>query len=125
MKPIMYGNNIQDYLISVPCSCMDLDDNTTAYFYNTTYPVQHGDTSDQVSIEIYSGQAWKGKANDSGIDAKTNLSISLPFGCIESQSQTVVTYTVQDKDTLLCIASLLSSDVTGIQSLNPEMVLNP
>ncbi|KAL4638990.1 hypothetical protein ACB092_03G185600 [Castanea dentata] len=95
MKPVMYGNNIQDYLISVPCSCMDLDDNTTAYFYNTTYPVQHGDTdtSDQVSIEIYSGQAWKGKANDSGIDAKTNLSISLPCGCIESQSQTVVTYT--------------------------------
>ncbi|KAM4120602.1 hypothetical protein ACJW30_03G144800 [Castanea mollissima] len=121
MKPIMYGNNIQDYLISVRCSCMDLDDNTTAYFYNTTNPVQHGDTSDQVSIEIYSGQAWKGKANDSGIDAKTNLSISLPFGCIESQSQTVVTYTVQDKDTLLSIASLLSSDVTGIQSLNPEM----
>ncbi|KAM3706300.1 hypothetical protein ACJW31_03G142700 [Castanea mollissima] len=123
MKHIMYGNNIQDYLISVPCSCMDLDDNTTAYFYKTTYPVQHGDTSDQVSIEIHSGQAWKGKANDSGIDAKTNLSISLPCGCIESQSQTVVTYTVQDKDTLLSIASLLSSDVTGIQSLNPEMHL--
>lgn len=80
MKPIMYGNNIQDYLISVPCSCMDLDDNTTAYFYNTTYPVQHGDTFDQVSVEIYSGQAWKGKANYSGIDAKNNLSISLPCG---------------------------------------------
>lgn len=125
MKPIMYGNNIQDYLISVPCSCMDLDDNTTAYFYNTTYPVQHGDTFDQVSVEIYSGQAWKGKANYSGIDAKNNLSISLPCGCIESQSQTVVTYTVQDKDTLLSIASFLSSDVTGIQSLNQEMVLNP
>ncbi|KAK4597972.1 hypothetical protein RGQ29_015473 [Quercus rubra] len=125
MKPIMYGNNIQDYLISVPCSCMDLDDNTTAYFYNTTYPVQHGDTFDKVSIEIYSGQAWKGKANYSYLDPKNNLSISLPCGCIESQSQTVVTYTVQDKDTLLSIASLLSSDVTGIQSLNQEMVLNP
>ncbi|KAK7855959.1 lysm domain receptor-like kinase 3 [Quercus suber] len=121
----MYGNNIQDYLISVPCSCMDLDDNTTAYFYNTTYPVQHGDTFDKVSIEIYSGQAWKGKANYSYLDPKNNLSISLPCGCIESQSQTVVTYTVQDKDTLLSIASLLSSDVTGIQSLNQEMVLNP
>ena len=38
-------------------------------------------------------------------------------GCVESDSQIVVTYTVQPLDTLSSTADLLASDVIGMQSL--------
>jgi LysM repeat protein len=119
MKPIMHGNN-QDYLINVPCSCIELDDNITGYFYDTSYRVELGDTFDEVSDEKYSGQAWK-SWGDPTLITGTDLPIHLPCGCVESDSQTVVTYTVQDKDTLSYIATLLSAQLSEILKLNENM----
>lgn len=120
MKSIMRGNK-QDYLIRVPCSCTDIN-GTVGYFYNTSYPLQLDDTFGNVSAEIYSGQAWMGEGDDPKLIPGTNFSINLPCGCVESDSQTVVTYTVQDQDTVAGIAALLSAQQSDIQSLNRQLI---
>lgn len=116
MKSIMHGKQ-QDYLITVPCSCKDAD-GIPGYFYNTSYQVREGDTFDYVSAEIYSGQAWKVAGEKPVLTANENFPMLLPCGCAESDSQIVVTYTVQENDTLSEIAKLLSAHLSGIQSLN-------
>ncbi|KAF9604341.1 hypothetical protein IFM89_006348 [Coptis chinensis] len=117
-------NAKQDYLVSVPCGCKDVD-GTVGYFYDTSYKVQTGDTVYNVATEIYSGQAWK--AGEEGLIAAGEIiPIHLVCGCLEGVSQVVVTYTVQDLDTISGIAGLLSSTVEGIQSLNPAtLTQNP
>ncbi|KAF5450252.1 hypothetical protein F2P56_030619 [Juglans regia] len=122
MKTITHGKT--DYLISVPCSCMDVNV-TSGYFYNTSYPVKLGDTFDGVSAKIYSGQAWKVEGKYLNLTPGTNLSVQLPCGCVESDAQTVVTYTVQEHDTLSGIAELLSAQQSGIQGLNRQLAENP
>jgi hypothetical protein len=122
MTPIMHGNK-QDFLIHVPCSCTDIE-STVGYFYDTSYPSKLNDTFDNVSAEIYSGQAWRGGGDDPILVTGTNLSVHLPCGCVESDSQTVVTYTVQDKDTVAGIAALLSAQLSDIQRLNSQLTEN-
>jgi hypothetical protein len=124
MEPIMHGNK-QDYLIRVPCSCTDIN-GTRGYFYNTSYPIKQNDSFDNVSADIYSGQAWSGgSGNDSRFDAGTNFSIHLPCGCVDqSDSLTVITYTVQDQDTVAGIAALLSAQESDIQRLNRQLTGN-
>ncbi|KAI9390495.1 hypothetical protein POPTR_008G187500v4 [Populus trichocarpa] len=46
-------------------------------------------------------------------------------GCTKSKSQIVVTYTVQQHDTLSDISTRLSSTVGGIQSMNINLIKNP
>ncbi|KAF8016499.1 hypothetical protein BT93_H1882 [Corymbia citriodora subsp. variegata] len=45
-------------------------------------------------------------------------------GCVEGDSQTVVTYSVQQHDTLTNIADLLSAELSSIQSMNPDLIQN-
>lgn len=124
MKPIMHGNK-QDYLIRVPCSCTDIN-GTVGYFYNTSYPVKQNDTFDDVSADIYSGQACRGESGDDPILVTgTSFSIHLPCGCVDqSDFLTVVTYTVQEQDTVAGIAALLSAQESGIQRLNRQLTGN-
>ncbi|KAF9604347.1 hypothetical protein IFM89_006354 [Coptis chinensis] len=121
IQPIKH-NAKQDYVVSVPCGCKDVN-GTVSYFYDTSYTVQTGDTLDNVTTKIYSGQPWK--AGGDSIFAGQIIPIHLVCGCLEGVSQVVVTYTVQDQDTLSGIAGLLSSTVEGIQSLNPILTQNP
>ncbi|CAM8957040.1 unnamed protein product [Rhodiola kirilowii] len=126
MKPISYKGR-KDYIITVPCSCQTIVgngtvDNTTGYFYQTSYHVKFNDTIEQVSSDAYSGQVW---FDGRTIVNDTEISIHLLCGCIESTSQVVVTYTVQDHDTLSDISALLSARITGIQNLNEIVVQNP
>ncbi|KAE8055389.1 hypothetical protein FH972_012229 [Carpinus fangiana] len=72
-----------------------------------------------------SGQAWRDGGDDPTLLVPgTNLSIHLPCGCVEIDSQTVVTYTVQEQDTLSRIAALLSAQQSDIQRLNTPLLQN-
>ncbi|XP_059636018.1 lysM domain receptor-like kinase 4 [Cornus florida] len=122
IKPISHGNK-QDYLVSVPCSCKDVN-GTVAYFYDTLYKVQPNDTFFNVSNQIYSGQAW----NDGGEQhfvAGEEFPMHLLCGCVGSESQIVVTYTVQQGDTLVGISTQLSAKISDIENMNRNLIQNP
>lgn len=126
MKSISYRGR-KDYLITVPCSCQTVNgtgtvESNTGYFYQTSYHVNFSDTFEQVSNDIYSGQAWFD--GNSTIFNGTEVPINLICGCVESSSQVIVTYTVQDHDTLSDISALLLARITGIQTLNEVLLKN-
>lgn len=123
MKPISHGN-AQDYLITVPCTCKTVN-GTTGYFYNTSYTVEPNDIFVEVSAEVYSGQAWRTKEEEQYFIAGDVVPIYLLCGCVGSESQIVVTYTVQPQDTLTSIATLLSARISGIKSMNTMVAHNP
>jgi len=52
-----------------------------------------------------------------------NLAIHIPCGCSESDSQIVVTYTVQPNDTPTLIANLLNASLADMLSMNK--ILDP
>lgn len=118
------NRNKHDYLITVPCSCTDIN-GTSTYIYDTAYKVQPNDTFVNLSDQIYSGQALKVGGEENSFVAGNEVSIPLVCGCVERSSQIVVTYTVQENDTLSNIASLLSSTVSGIESMNKNLTQNP
>ena len=113
----------QGYFVSVPCSCQTIND-ITGYFYHTTYLVQQGDTFVSVSGLIYSGQAWSFGGEESKFITGREVDIYIPCGCVEQKSQIVVTYTVQLHDTLSAIATFLSAEVSGIESMNKRILNN-
>ncbi|XP_062112500.1 lysM domain receptor-like kinase 3 [Humulus lupulus] len=123
IKSIIHGNK-EDYLISVPCSCSSLY-GTNGYFYNTTYKVKFGDTFQNVSTKYYSGQAWYFEDEDPIFKPNKDFPIHLLCGCSESDSQIVVTYTVQAHDTVSSIATLLSAKFDNLVGLNGNLALNP
>lgn len=118
IKTISHGTN-QDYLITVPCSCKTVT-NVRGYFHDTTYIVEKNDTFNNISEFYYSGQAFSPTDH---LTIGENLTIHLPCGCIQSDSQIVVTYTVQQNDIVTGIANLLSATPTDIQNMN-EVLAN-
>ncbi|KAK9926833.1 hypothetical protein M0R45_024042 [Rubus argutus] len=116
VKPILHGKTQKDYLVSVPCSCKDID-GTQMYLYDTKHQVQPGDTFYRVAGEFYSRQALKVEGNMS--------TIHLVCGCVKKESQEIVTYTVQDHDTLSGIEELLSAYESEIQKYNKNFTENP
>lgn len=116
VKPILHGKTQKDYLVSVPCSCKDID-GTQMYLYDTKHQVQPGDTFERVAGEFYSRQALKVEGNMS--------TIHLVCGCVKKESQEIVTYTVQDHDTLSGIEELLSAYESEIQKYNKNFTENP
>lgn len=123
IQPISHGLK-QDYLVSAPCTCKDVN-GTRGYFYDTSYGVQAGDTFMNITRVLYSGQAWKVANEEELFVAGDRISIHLLCGCIQVQSQEIVTYTVQENDTLSGIAELLSANLSGIQGLNERLTRNP
>ncbi|KAM7487273.1 hypothetical protein LguiB_024757 [Lonicera macranthoides] len=117
-------NKKTDYLVTVPCSCKDVN-GTVGYFYDTHYKVQPNDTFVDVAGEYYSGQAWQVGDEEITYIPDEEVDIHLLCGCIKSDSETVVTYTVQLHDTLSDIATLLSAQVSKIESLNKLHTKNP
>ncbi|KAL2344376.1 hypothetical protein Fmac_005661 [Flemingia macrophylla] len=121
IAPIMHGTK-QDYLITVPCSCKNTSD-LSGYFYDTTYRVRPNDAFEKISNLIFSGQAWP--VNDTlHLHPDENLTIHIPCGCLESNSQIVTTYTVQSNDTTTMIANLLNATLAGMQSMNKVLAPN-
>ncbi|GJR11010.1 LysM domain receptor-like kinase 3 [Tanacetum coccineum] len=112
----------QDYLVTVPCSCHNVN-NEFAYFYETLYLVKNNDTFFDVSNEYYSGQAWP--TGDERFQPNRSATIHLLCGCTETDSQVMVTYTVQQQDTLSDIANRLSAEVDEIQSVNKALIQKP
>ncbi|KAI3435181.1 uncharacterized protein J3R85_006418 [Psidium guajava] len=112
IKPIKHGDQ-QDYIVSVPCSCQSTGD-TISYFYNTSYKVEPHDTFVKVSAQDYSGQVWSLGDEEKRFNVNATVPMFLLCGCVTKDSQTVVTYTVQQHDTLTDIANLLSADLSGI-----------
>ncbi|KAK6787647.1 hypothetical protein RDI58_016172 [Solanum bulbocastanum] len=119
IEPISYDDR-QDYLVNVPCTCTDVN-GTVGYFYDTIYNLQSGDSFANVSNDIYSGQAWKVGGEDKSYQAGENVTMHLLCGCVEDEQKTVVTYTVQQHDTLSSIGDSLSSQVSDIENLNPYL----
>lgn len=116
IKPIAHLSK-QDYLLTVPCSCQDIN-GTVAYFYDVSYTVKQNDTFLDVSNDIYSGQVWGVGGEEKLFLAGSIVPLHLLCGCVENEAQTVVTYTVQQGDNLLDIATLLSSNVSEIMTVN-------
>lgn len=108
----------QDHLVTVTCSCKDVD-GTKAYFYDTVYHLQHNDSFANISTENFSGQVWKVGGEETSYKAGENVTLHLLCGCVEKESQIVVTYTVQPGDTLSSISALLTAQISEIERLNP------
>ncbi|KAL1565642.1 lysM domain receptor-like kinase 3 [Salvia divinorum] len=115
IKPIPYADR-QDYLVSVNCLCQNVD-GTQGYFYDVVYEPKHGDIFYEVSNQNFSGQVWSTGVNTS-LNVGENKTLHLLCGCVEIDSQVVLTYTVQPTDTLSSIANQLSAQVDGIEKLN-------
>lgn len=119
--PISRAGGKQDYLVTVPCYWQDVN-GTIGYFYNTVYKLQPGDTFANISKQIYTGEAWKVGGEERSYIVGEEVTIHLLCGCGEkADSQPVVTYTVQEYDTLPVIAKTFSSKVGDIVKLNPYL----
>lgn len=123
MKPINRGG-VQDYLITAPCACESAEGAFgTAYFHDTSFRVEPGNSLNDVSNQNYSGQAWI--SGDPVLLPGQEFGVKLLCGCVEDESKIVVTYTVQPDDTLSQIAKLLSADESEIQNLNGNLIRSP
>uniref|UniRef100_A0A6N2K377 LysM domain-containing protein n=1 Tax=Salix viminalis TaxID=40686 RepID=A0A6N2K377_SALVM len=114
----------QDYLVTVPCSCKNINGNV-GYFYDAIHNVSQGEMFFNVSAQIFNGQAWWVEDEARLFNPGYNFSMHLLCGCTRSKSQIVVTYNVQLHDTLSDISSRLSSTAGGIQSMNINLIKNP
>ncbi|KAG6746055.1 hypothetical protein POTOM_050567 [Populus tomentosa] len=76
-------------------------------------------------IYVYSGQAWEVPGVERLFIAGDEISVHLVCGCVEVETKEIVTYTVQENDTLTGIAELLSAELTGIKNLNERFIRNP
>jgi LysM repeat protein len=88
------------------------------YFYDTVYQVENNSWFYNISTKIYSGQAYEFEGEEGKFDAGKKIDMYLLCGCVENGSKPLVTYTVQEGDTLTSISSLLSSNVDDIVNLN-------
>ncbi|KAL8519133.1 hypothetical protein ACS0TY_010175 [Phlomoides rotata] len=113
----------QDYLIAVNCSCKTVN-TTVGYFYDVVYNPKQNDTFYDVSGQNFSGQVWD-QGVDTNLTAGVNKTLHLLCGCVDNDSQVVVTYTVQPQDTVSMIGDLLSAEVDGIENLNPYLAPRP
>lgn len=77
-----------------------------------------------ISSAFYSEQAWQ-VGGEEHIVPGESLTIHLICGCVEVESQEVVTCTVQEHDTLSGIAELLSAKISDIENLNTRLSKNP
>ncbi|PNY17791.1 lysM domain receptor-like protein kinase 3-like protein, partial [Trifolium pratense] len=120
IKPIIRSTK-QDYLIKVPCSCKKTNE-LSGYFYDTIYTARRNESFVDVKNLVYSGQTWQ---DGEDLVANENVTIHIPCGCSEFESEIVVTYTVQQNDTPTSISLLLNATVDGIVRMNQILVPNP
>ncbi|KAG5604709.1 hypothetical protein H5410_026201 [Solanum commersonii] len=125
IEPIGHSRGKQDYLVTVPCTCINVN-GTIGYFYDTLYTLRPGNTFPNVSRQIYSGEAWKVGGEEKSYLVGDEVTFHLVCGCGEKDdSKPIVTYTVQEFDSLSSIVDLLSSKVGDIEKLNPYLGQQP
>ncbi|PHT93002.1 hypothetical protein T459_00884 [Capsicum annuum] len=126
IEPISHpAGGKQGYLVTVPCTCKNVN-GTNGYFYDTFYKLQPAGTFANVSRQIYSWQAWKVGGDEKIYKVGDVVTIHLLCGCGEkADSQPIVTYTVQEFDTISVIVDLLSSKIGDIENLNPYLAQHP
>uniref|UniRef100_A0A0E0JJW3 Protein kinase domain-containing protein n=1 Tax=Oryza punctata TaxID=4537 RepID=A0A0E0JJW3_ORYPU len=113
----------EDLLVNVPCVCEAINATMTGLFHDSNYTVKGGDTGDIINSKTFSGLALNaGDGHRPNIDER--LIIHLPCGCSSTAPEGVLSYAVQDGDTLGNIASLFRSSWKDILDLNPR-VTNP
>ncbi|KAI3694185.1 hypothetical protein L1987_77146 [Smallanthus sonchifolius] len=120
IRTISQGDK-QQHLVTVECSCQDVN-NTIAYFYDTIYSIKQHEIFSAVSDQFYSGQVWAIGDEGTNFTAHENATMHLLCGCSETDSQVMVTYTVEPHDTLSDIADRLSAEVSEIESVNSGLV---
>ncbi|XP_006644289.2 lysM domain receptor-like kinase 3 isoform X1 [Oryza brachyantha] len=109
-------------LVSVPCACRVINATMAGLFHDTGYTVKGGDTGDAISSRTFSGLAMDAGGGDGHTLAiGERLVIHLPCGCSSTAPGEVLSYAVQDRDTLGAIASLFGSSSKDILDLNPSL----
>lgn len=122
VKSIVYSTR-EDYLVPVNCSCQNVN-GTNGYFYDVVYEANLNDSFYDVSNQKFSGQVWD-QGQDTNLTAGVNKTLHLLCGCVDNDSQVVVTYTVQAHDTLSSLSSLLTAREDGILKMNTYLASNP
>ncbi|GKV22949.1 hypothetical protein SLEP1_g32753 [Rubroshorea leprosula] len=116
--------NRQAYLIKVPCSCQDVN-GTTGYLYNTNYTVKPNDPFFNVSTYICSEWALEVGGEEELFAIDQQVPLHLLYGCVETISEIIVTYTVQQGGTLSDISTLLSARISDVEKMNSILKENP
>lgn len=123
IQPIKRLSGSEDLLMGVACKCQAINSTMTAFFHDTQYKVELDDTPDKVKSKNFSGLAMNVGDGKTLISGET-IPVHLPCGCSSAASGGVLSYSVQEEDTLSTIASLFSSSPQDILNLNPS-VTNP
>uniref|UniRef100_A0A0E0MXS6 Protein kinase domain-containing protein n=1 Tax=Oryza rufipogon TaxID=4529 RepID=A0A0E0MXS6_ORYRU len=113
----------EDLLVNVPCVCEAINATMTGLFHDTNYRVKDGDMGDIINSKTFSGLALN-VGDGQILHKEEKLIIHLPCGCSSTAPEGVLSYAVQDGDTLGNIASLFRSSWKDILDLNPR-VANP
>ncbi|KAK3160994.1 hypothetical protein QOZ80_1BG0070200 [Eleusine coracana subsp. coracana] len=123
IQPIKRFSGLEDLLVGVPCICEAINDTMTALFHDTEYLVEQDDTPLTVNTNKFSGLAMNvGDGNN--LTANRKITVHMPCGCSSTAPYGVLSYAVQEGDTLSNIASLFRSSSQDILNLNPSLT-NP
>lgn len=109
--------------MNVPCVCEAINATMTGLFHDTNYRVKDGDMGDIINSKTFNGLALN-VGDGQILHKEEKLIIHLPCGCSSTAPKGVLSYAVQDGDTLGNIASLFRSSWKDILDLNPR-VANP
>ncbi|XP_025818824.1 lysM domain receptor-like kinase 3 isoform X2 [Panicum hallii] len=125
IQPIKRLSGSEDLLVGVSCMCEAINDTLTSFFHDTQYKVEKGDTPDTVKTKKFSGLAMNiGDGKVLIANETETITVHLPCGCSPTASDGVLSYAVQEEDTLSTISSLFRSSSQDILNLNPS-VTNP
>uniref|UniRef100_A0A0E0C3D8 Protein kinase domain-containing protein n=1 Tax=Oryza meridionalis TaxID=40149 RepID=A0A0E0C3D8_9ORYZ len=119
-KRITRFSGSEDLLVNVPCVCEAINATMTGLFHDTNYRVKDGDTGDIINSKTFSGLALN-VGDGQILHKEEKLVIHLPCGCSSTAPEGVLSYAVEDKDTLGSIASLFGSSSKDILDLNPSL----
>lgn len=120
LRPIKRPSGVVDVLVAVPCTCEMINATMTALFHDTRYVVKPGDMPKSVKSRTFSGLAMNLGDGYTLISGST-ITVHLPCGCSSAASKGVVSYAVQEEDTLPKIASLFRSTSQEILKLNTSL----
>ncbi|TVU34038.1 hypothetical protein EJB05_15862 [Eragrostis curvula] len=123
IQPIKRLSDSEDLLVGVPCMCEAINQTMTALFHDTEYTVEENDIPLTVNTNKFSGLAMNVGDGKPLIPSNT-IPVHLPCGCSSTASDGVLSYAVQEEDTISSIASLFRSTSQDILNLNPSLV-NP
>ncbi|CAL4949342.1 unnamed protein product [Urochloa decumbens] len=118
LQPIKRPSGVVDVLVGVPCTCEAINDTMTALFHDTEYKVETDDTPNTVKSKIFSGLAMNVGDGRALISADT-ITVHLPCGC--SSAKVLLSYAVQEEDSLPKIASLFRTRVEDILYWNSKL----